>query len=119
MVEIEITFWKNWYQRHVTKLKGKLILRIEDTDQNRLVKNAEQDLIDMLLWAGVDFDEGPHIYTINGDSSFTSVTTWVHKHFEKFDSYKIIQNMMKSKNWTNSKYLGKTANQIKNEWEKK
>ena len=26
MVEIEITFWKNWYQRHVTKLKGKLII---------------------------------------------------------------------------------------------
>ena len=40
---------------------GKLILRIEDTDQNRLVKNAEQDLIDMLLWAGIKFDEGPHI----------------------------------------------------------
>lgn len=66
----------------------------------------------------ITFDEGPHIYTINGDSSFTSVTTWVHKHFEKFDSDKIIRNMMRSKNWTNSKYFGKTANQIKNEWEK-
>ena len=40
---------------------GKLILRIEDTDQNRLVENAEEDLIDMLLWAGIKFDEGPHI----------------------------------------------------------
>ena len=40
---------------------GKLILRIEDTDQNRLIKNAEKDLIDMLLWSGIEFDEGPHI----------------------------------------------------------
>tara|TARA_Y100001934_G_scaffold40536_1_gene48431 strand:- start:239 stop:1660 length:1422 start_codon:yes stop_codon:yes gene_type:complete len=42
------------------KLRGKLILRIEDTDQNRLVENAENDLINMLLWAGIEFDEGPH-----------------------------------------------------------
>jgi len=41
--------------------KGKLILRVEDTDQNRLVKNAEENLINMLTWAGINFDEGPHI----------------------------------------------------------
>lgn len=46
---------------YTKKLNGKLVLRIEDTDQNRLVKNAEKDLIDMLQWAGIDFDEGPHI----------------------------------------------------------
>jgi ATP-dependent exoDNAse (exonuclease V) beta subunit len=62
------------------------------------------------------FDEGPHIYTINGDSSFTSVTTWVHQHFEKFDSDKIINNMMNSKNWKKSKYYGKTKREIKKEW---
>ena len=28
------------------------------------------------------FDEGPHIYTIKGDSNFTSVTTWNHSHFD-------------------------------------
>ena len=41
--------------------KGELILRIEDTDQNRLVQNAEQNLINMLSWAGINFDEGPHM----------------------------------------------------------
>ena len=46
---------------YAKQLNGTLVLRIEDTDQNRLVQNAEQDLIDMLLWAGVEFDEGPHI----------------------------------------------------------
>ena len=40
---------------------GQLILRIEDTDQNRLVQNAEENLINMLGWAGINFDEGPHI----------------------------------------------------------
>ena len=31
------------------------------------------------------FDEPTHVYTIDGDSGFTSVTTWNHLHFEKFD----------------------------------
>ena len=49
----------NYY--HSKKNNGQLILRIEDTDQNRLVKNAEEDLISMLEWSGIQFDEGPHI----------------------------------------------------------
>lgn len=65
----------------------------------------------------IQFDEGPHIYTIKGDSSFTSVTTWVHNQFTKFDADKIINNMMLSKNWVHSKYYNKTPIQIKNEWE--
>ena len=32
------------------------------------------------------FDEPTHVYTIDGDSGFTSVTTWNHSHFEHFDS---------------------------------
>jgi len=62
------------------------------------------------------FDEGPHIYTISGDPSFTSVTTWVHKHFEKFDANKIISNMMKSSKWQSNKYYGKTSAEIKAGW---
>ena len=38
------------------------------------------------------FDEGPHIYTIDGDSDYLSVTTWNHSHFPHFDSDKIINN---------------------------
>ena len=40
---------------------GKLILRIEDTDQNRLVEGAVENLISTLSWSGIEFDEGPHI----------------------------------------------------------
>jgi ATP-dependent exoDNAse (exonuclease V) beta subunit len=65
----------------------------------------------------ITFDEGPHIYTIKGDSSFTSVTTWVHGHFEKFNADKVIKNMMLSRNWGNSKYSKKTPDQIKAEWD--
>ena len=40
---------------------GKLILRIEDTDQTRFVEGAEKYIIDSLTWSGIIFDEGPHI----------------------------------------------------------
>ena len=39
---------------------GKLILRIEDTDRNRLVDGAIENLISTLDWSGIEFDEGPH-----------------------------------------------------------
>ena len=37
---------------------GDFLLRIEDTDQNRYVANAEQYIIDSLNWAGIPYDEG-------------------------------------------------------------
>ncbi len=40
---------------------GKLVLRIEDTDQKREVEGAVGGLIDILDWVGLKFDEGPHI----------------------------------------------------------
>ena len=41
---------------------GKFILRLEDTDRNRMVKGSEISLINMLEWSGISIDEGP----ING-----------------------------------------------------
>ena len=38
---------------------GTFILRIEDTDQSRLVNNAEQYIKDSINWCGIPFDEGP------------------------------------------------------------
>ena len=40
---------------------GKFILRIEDTDQNRKVENAEKYIIEALKWSGLEPDEGPSI----------------------------------------------------------
>src|SRR5271157_4395165 len=39
------------------KYGGKLILRIEDTDQNRYVPGAEEYIIESLNWCGITFDE--------------------------------------------------------------
>lgn len=38
---------------------GKFILRIEDTDQTRIVPGATEKLTEMLDWAGIGIDEGP------------------------------------------------------------
>jgi glutamyl-tRNA synthetase len=46
------------FARH---MGGKCILRIEDTDQSRFVEGAEQNIYDMFAWAGIEFDEGPHV----------------------------------------------------------
>ena len=60
-----------------------------------------------------------HKYEIKSDpnSKYTSVTTWNHKHFPKFDADAIIQNIFKSKSWgPEHKYWGQTAKQIKDSW---
>jgi len=41
------------------KHNGTFVLRIEDTDQNRYVANAEQYIVDALNWSHIPFDEGP------------------------------------------------------------
>ncbi|XP_029982852.1 nondiscriminating glutamyl-tRNA synthetase EARS2, mitochondrial [Sphaeramia orbicularis] len=41
------------------KYGGSFILRLEDTDQSRLVPGAAQSIEDMLTWAGIPPDESP------------------------------------------------------------
>ncbi|HHT50901.1 MAG TPA: glutamate--tRNA ligase [Eubacteriaceae bacterium] len=43
------------------KLGGSMVLRIEDTDQNRLVEGAIEGLINSMNWVGIHHDEGPFI----------------------------------------------------------
>lgn len=71
----------------------------------------------------IEFDEGPHIYTISlpgtePTTGYTSVTTWVHNNFEKFDADLIIERMMNSPKWPRNKYYGKTPDEIKAMWDK-
>ena len=40
---------------------GICILRVEDTDRTRFVEGGMEEQIESLRWAGVEFDEGPHI----------------------------------------------------------
>ena len=39
--------------------KGDMILRIEDTDKKREVPGSTEDIVNMLKWSGLDYDEGP------------------------------------------------------------
>lgn len=38
---------------------GTFLLRIEDTDQERFVADAEEDILESLRWAGLAYEEGP------------------------------------------------------------
>jgi len=67
----------------------------------------------------IRFAEEGHKYTILCDpnSKYTSVTTWNHSHFPKFDADAVIASMMKGKGWKEGhKYWGMTSEQIKKQW---
>jgi|NorSeaMetagenome_1021524.scaffolds.fasta_scaffold00331_3 hypothetical protein len=64
----------------------------------------------------ITLNERTHVYNVNGNTKFTSVTKWVHSHFEDFNADKVIDNMMNSSKWEQNKYYGKTREQIKREW---
>ena len=54
----------NWlYARHTG---GTFIVRIEDTDQARLVPGSVETILDALRWLGLDWDEGPGSQTPHG-----------------------------------------------------
>jgi len=53
------TFLFNW--AFARKNKGKMILRIEDTDRERFVPGATEEIIQMIKAYGLDYDEGPDI----------------------------------------------------------
>ena len=59
---------------------GKIILRIEDTDRNRFVDGAVENLLKTLHWAGLTFDEGPET---GGDSApyFQSERLEIYKKY--------------------------------------
>lgn len=57
---------------------GTCILRIEDTDRTRFVEGAIEEQISSLAWAGVTFDEGPHVGGNHGP----------YTQSERFDLYR-------------------------------
>ncbi len=59
--------------------RGTFVLRIEDTDQTRLVPGATEKLIENLEWAGIVIDEGP----INGGDYGPYVQSMRLKHYKR------------------------------------
>lgn len=83
------------------------------TRKKRLLESLNEDPRDCKI---TFFEEG-HLYKIEGlDCKLTSVTTLIHNCFPQFDDEKVIEGMMKSKKWPESKYYGKTKEEIKKMW---
>ena len=51
----------NWL--YARRMKGKFILRIEDTDTERSTQEAIDVIFEALEWLGIDWDEGPYYQT--------------------------------------------------------
>ncbi len=51
----------NWL--YARRMKGKFILRIEDTDTERSTQDAIDAIFNALEWLGIDWDEGPYYQT--------------------------------------------------------
>ena len=68
----------------------------------------------------ITFEEEPHIYTVHGDSSYTSVTTWNHRHFDDFNGEEVANNILRGKKMSdpNYAYYGMTKQQILDMWKK-
>ncbi len=70
---------------------GAFILRIEDTDQKRFVEGATENLIKIMKWAGLTFDEGPGMGGNFGPYIQSERTEIYRKHaqilLEKGDAY--------------------------------
>jgi len=70
----------------------------------------------------ITFNESTHKYTILSDQKawYTSVTTIVKNKFEKFNSEKVISQMMSGPKWNEShKYWGMTPEEISKSWSDK
>ncbi len=68
----------NWLFAH--HHGGAFVLRIEDTDRNRYSPGAEADMVDSLLWLGLDWDEGPKIGGSYGPY-IQSERVDIHRHY--------------------------------------
>ena len=71
----------NWlYARH---MKGKFVLRIEDTDRERSTQEAIDVIFESLEWLGIDWDEGPFYQTQRLDI----YDAYIHKLTESGHAY--------------------------------
>jgi len=68
---------------YAKKNSGKFILRIEDTDQERLVEGATERIMKDLTDCGIDWNEGPVVGGPNGPYIQTERLDIYHKYIDK------------------------------------
>lgn len=64
--------------------------------------------------ARIVFDEGPHIYYLDGKALAISVTGFIHKFFHDFDADAVIPRLITNPKKT--RYYGRTVEDVKKEW---
>src|SRR5436190_7273299 len=104
------------------KHKGTMILRIEDTDQNRYVPGAESYILESLAWAGIKIDEGvgvggPHAPYRQSErkaiyKDYAQKLVDDERRYYAFDTEQELDAMRKTK--PNAQYDGSTRMQKKN-----
>ena len=66
--------------------------------------------------AHIRFDEGPHLYFIDGKQVKISVTGFIHSFFPHFDADAVIPRLIK--NPKKERYYGRTVQDVKDEWQR-
>ena len=64
-------------------MKGKFVLRIEDTDAERSTQASVDAIFDALNWLGIDWDDGPYFQT----QRFDIYRTYIHKLIDSDHAY--------------------------------
>ena len=91
---VRTNFFAWLYARHCG---GKFVLRIEDTDQERLVPGAVEAILCDLKWLGIEIDEGPSQAELGIDRSDLPDLTGPFKPYlqsKRLDRYKEISNQL-------------------------
>jgi len=87
----------------------------EITSENQYLASKHEHPRD----AFIQFDEGPHTYTVYGKDIYTSVTTFIHSHFSHFDPEAVISKIVSCKKYHEDptyKYYGMTRQSIRAMW---
>jgi hypothetical protein len=127
--KIERRFLKNDIRENsilYKHIRPKIVFHITSTNQPYYIKQMAMmkgptllcDLNAHIRDKFIKFYEKGHVYYVKREKGYKSVTTLVHDAFEKFNANKVIDNMMASPNWENSKYFGMTKEDIKEQWKK-
>lgn len=109
------------------KHNGKMILRIEDTDQNRYVPGAEEYIKNALQWVGIEIDEGPDIggpHTPYRQSERKDIYTkyaqqllndgHAYYAFDSSEELEAMRNRLKTQKGANPQYDSTTRMEMKN-----
>lgn len=78
----------NWlYARHT---KGVFILRVEDTDKVRSTDEACENLLDIMTWLGLTWDEGPRVGGPYASYKQSERTALYEEHLTKLKSKNVV-----------------------------